>query len=247
MKYRLYKLTFSSGKIYIGQTIDKISKRMTRHRQGVKWGSKLAVHNAWRKYGEPEFEIIGEYKSHEDLHHAEIKAIKEYNTLVPNGYNLSKGGETAPSKNPIVATKISELAKGRLHTKKTKKLLTKKLKERWKDTEYQEKVSKGLKKAWTSEMKKERSKFFKEMWAKRKAEGWKMPESTKEKLRNKTFSEETRNKMSEAAKKRIRKPMTKEQRQAISERVKKDWQNKELSERRIKAIRKAKGINNNAA
>lgn len=242
MKYRLYKLTFESGKCYIGQTIGKIKTRMVRHRQGVKWGSKLAVHNAWRKYGEPKFEIIGEYESQEDLHQAEIKAIKEYNTLIPNGYNISKGGDTAPSKNPIVAAKISELAKGRSHTKKTKKLLTKKLKERWQDPEYQEKVSKGLKKAWTPEMKKERSKFFKEMWARRKAEGWKMPESTKEKLRNKTFSEETLKKMSEAAKKRVRKPMTQEQCQAISERVKKDWQNKELSERRIKAIRKAKGL-----
>lgn len=204
MKYRLYKLTFSSGKSYIGQTIGKIRTRMVRHRQGVKWGSKLAVHNAWRKYGEPKFEIIGEYESHEDLHKAEIKAIKEYNTFVPNGYNLSEGGDTAPSKNPIVAAKISELAKGRLHSEKTKKLLKKKLKERWQDPEYQEKVSKGLKKSWTEEKRKERSILLKKIWAERKSKGFKVSEETKSKLSNRVRSQEEIFKMSESAIKRVK-------------------------------------------
>jgi len=62
-----------------------------------------------------------------DLPALEIKAIKVFATLAPNGYNLSYGGDTSPMLNPIVAAKVSAalkgrpaLFKGRTHTEESK-------------------------------------------------------------------------------------------------------------------------------
>ena len=212
---------------------------MQQHRQAVNRGSKFWVHRAWRDFGEPKIEILGKYESQEDLNDAEIKAILEFNTLVPNGYNISTGGYNAPSKNPIVAKKISKLAKGRKHTKKTKDKLSRLLKERWKDPDYRENISKRLKKAWTPEMRAERSDWAKKMNEDRIKSGWKMPEEALKKMKGRTCSEETRRQMSESAKKRIRVPPSKKTRKKLSENAKAAWQNKSITEKRVKAIRAA--------
>ena len=232
----LYVLNFANGKKYVGQTRREMKTRLLSHKWQAECGdSQLAVHNAWRKHGEPSVEIISEtFDSDEDLNQAEIDLIKELNTLSPNGYNLSYGGETAPSKNPEVAKKISEKARGRNNQDVDK--LSKISEERWQDPEYREKVSAGLKASWTPEKREARSKKMKELWAKKKADGWVMPESQKEKMRGKVFSEETRKKMSESAKKRGAPQIGEEGRRKLSEATKAMWADPEKKAERLKQI-----------
>ena len=237
--FTLYKLTFSNNKSYIGQTVRKIITRITQHRQSARNDSQLAVHCAWRKYGEPNCEVIGHYNNADELHIAEIKAIKVLNTLSPNGYNVCFGGETAPSKNKEVALKISKKSKGRLHKKEAITLISDASKKNWGDESYRKKVYDGVMASWTDEARAKRSDLFKEIWKKRKEDGWVMPESQKEKLRNKVFSEETRIKMSLAAKGKPKAPRTQETRNKLSEAAKEKWRNKEHSEKRIIAMKEA--------
>lgn len=212
----LYKLTFASGKLYIGQTTRRLQTRIAAHRRSVETGSMLAVHCAWRTHGEPVVEVIAEYSSQEELHNAEKAAIQELNTLSPNGYNLSLGGETAPSKSPIVAKKIGEKSKGRVLDKNARELISAASKAHWQDPEYVKKVRSSLLAAVTDEHRENASKRTKAMWDKRKEEGWTMPQSQREKLSKKTFSEETRRKMSEAAKARKRTPQSQETKDKIA-------------------------------
>lgn len=237
--YTLYKLNFSSGKNYIGQTTRLLKTRITAHKASARRGSLLSVHEAWRTHGDPEVEVIGEFDSHDELHAAEINAIRQYRTLVPNGYNLSAGGDTAPSKNPEVAKKISDKAKGRKVSQECKKILSDRSRKNWLDPEYREKVLSRVKESWTDEARKAKSESSKAAWAKRKAEGWIMPESHKEKLRGRTFSEETRKKMSAAAAGKKKPERTAETREKLSAATAKAWENEAHSKSRSHAIRNA--------
>lgn len=236
--HALYKLTFKSGKSYIGQTVRKMQTRLTQHRAAANRGSLLPVHCAWRSHGEPDLQVIGLYESHEDLHQAEIEAIASHNTLAPNGYNLGHGGETAPSKNPDVARKIAERAKGRRHSDTS--AWSDAVKAQWQNQEYRDKVTSSLKAAWTPEMRAERSRVAKAAWVRRKENGWSMPEATKEKLKGRSFSEETKRKMSESAKARVRKPVSDETRKKLSDRTKQAWADELITEKRLTAMKEGK-------
>jgi len=200
--FSLYKLTFSSGKSYIGQTVRPFRERFRQHKKSARTGSLLAVHCAWRMHGEPQVEILATFETQDELHAAEISAIVDHRTLSPNGYNISYGGDTSPLKNPEVAKKVAAAAIGRKYQDKARFVdAAKKL---WESAEYREKVSASLKACWTPEMREKRSEISKAMWAKQKLAGWEMPESHKSKLAGRVFSDETRRKMSVSAKARIR-------------------------------------------
>lgn len=233
----LYKLTFLSGKSYIGQTTRKMITRITQHRQSARNGSQLAVHCAWRVYGEPDVCVLGEFESDAALHAAEIEAIATNETMAPKGYNLCRGGETAPSKNPLVAAKISAAAKGRKYADITP--FSNASKTQWENPEYRSKVSAGLKAAWTEEKRKARGEKMRAMWEARKADGWVMPESQREKLRTKVVSDATRSKMSAAAKGKPKAPRSKETCLKLSASTAQSWENKDHAEARKKAISSA--------
>lgn len=239
MDYLLYRLTFSNGKSYIGQTVRGMNIRLAQHRTATNRGSSLAVHCAWRKYGEPSVSIIGEYDSADALHAAEIAAIQNYGTLSPMGYNVGLGGETAASKSPTVAAKISEKAKGRKidNTPRRQEIA----RELWQSDDYREAQSLSQKASWSDREDRRAlaSARTKAMWVKRKADGWVMPESTKAKLAKKAVSEETRAKMSAAAKRRGAPKLSAEARAKLSQRAKEAWQNPELTERRVASIKAA--------
>jgi len=94
-----------NGKTYIGQGQD-VKKRMFLYHANSK-----ALLNAFKSYGEENFEReVIEYCSIEELDALETYYIKEWNTLVPNGYNISQGGN-APMR-------------GRYHSKKSKKKIS---------------------------------------------------------------------------------------------------------------------------
>lgn len=80
------------------------------------------------------------------------------------------------------------------------------------------------------------------MWARRKAEGWVMPQSQKDNLAGRKFSEETRERMSASQKKRCAESPTilsNESRKKISDKVKAMWADPEKKAARLKSIREA--------
>lgn len=233
----LYCLTFSNGKKYIGQTVRAMNTRIAQHGASANRGSLLPAHCAWRLHGKPKVEVLAEFATHEELHAAEIAAIASMKTLCPDGYNVGMGGETAPSKNPEVAAKIAAKATGRKY-KNTEVWVASSI-EMWKNPEYQKKVSDGLKASWNDERRAASSARMQAMWEKRKADGWAVQESTKEKLRGRVHTEETRKKMSASAKGKPKAPRSQETLDKIAANTKMKWQDAEHAERRVAAIKAA--------
>ena len=117
----IYILTSPSGKSYIGQTTKKhIWQRFKQHCTG---GNCRAIHNAIKLYGHWDeknktisgFEIDFYECPDEDLDFDEGLLIEEMGTLVPSGYNLTKGGIT-PKHNIDTINKMSSSSrKGGFH------------------------------------------------------------------------------------------------------------------------------------
>lgn len=86
-----------NNKVYIGQTIRTIGERWAGHRCDCLSGRKdTALYNAMKKYGIDNFyiELIEEDIPYEVLDKKEIEYIKKYNSVSPNGYNISLGGQS---------------------------------------------------------------------------------------------------------------------------------------------------------
>lgn len=85
----IYKVTNQiNGKVYIGETIQTISKRWNRHCYDADNGATDHFHTAMRYYGKENF-IVEEVElcSIEERFERESYYIIQYNTLEPNGYN----------------------------------------------------------------------------------------------------------------------------------------------------------------
>jgi group I intron endonuclease len=82
-----------NGKQYVGQTIMTIERRW--HGHTCRTGGCTVLYAAISKYGKENFKIesIYEASSLEELSAKEKELIKSLNTLAPNGYNLTTGGE----------------------------------------------------------------------------------------------------------------------------------------------------------
>ena len=91
MAIHIYKIYFlASDKCYIGQTCN-FKRRMFRHLE-----NKSFVGNALRKYDDWEIEILHTTKNRDTANLLEIEEIRHYNCIVPNGYNLTRGGDGGP-------------------------------------------------------------------------------------------------------------------------------------------------------
>ena len=110
--YCIYKHTSPSGKSYIGQTNDY----KTRCHQHQKKYSCPAFRDAIDKYTWDNFshEILEENLTLEEANIFEELYITEYNTLSPNGYNLTTGGLNY-KKSEETCKKISESILGKNH------------------------------------------------------------------------------------------------------------------------------------
>jgi group I intron endonuclease len=89
--YNIYLITnLKNNKQYVGITKYSITERFYQH---CKRGFILT--EAIQKYGEDNFfiELIEEVDSASRAYELEQYYIKEYNTKVPNGYNLTDGGD----------------------------------------------------------------------------------------------------------------------------------------------------------
>lgn len=81
-----------NGKKYIGQS-NNVKRRFNEH---IKGNADTIIHNAIKKYGEENFKIETLETNITNYNEREQYWIKELNTLVPNGYNMTEGGEFCP-------------------------------------------------------------------------------------------------------------------------------------------------------
>lgn len=83
-----------NNKKYIGQTVQTLDKRKSRHLRDAKKRSNLPFRRAIKKYGADGFgwKILYYGKSIEDLNAMEEYYIAAYETRVPRGYNVMLGG-----------------------------------------------------------------------------------------------------------------------------------------------------------
>jgi group I intron endonuclease len=102
----------TNGKAYVGQSSFTLFKRWENHKRCARHGRQTPLYHAIRKYGVQAFAIrvLAESDSKQEIDYLEKKFIQDFGTKVPNGYNLSDGGDGAP---------------GYRHTPETKELLRK--------------------------------------------------------------------------------------------------------------------------
>lgn len=84
-----------NGKIYVGQSVD-ILKRFNTHKKNLRNNSHINryLQASVNKYGIESFEFsIYERCIRELLNEHETLIIRKLNTMIPNGYNLTSGGE----------------------------------------------------------------------------------------------------------------------------------------------------------
>ena len=113
-----------NGKCYIGRTIN-LKDRLRAHFRGY---AKECRHlaNAIKKYGKENFtvEILHEGIIPELLPDFERKAIEEYNTKTPNGYNLTDGGEGSLNPSEETREKMRQKMLGRVVSKETREKIS---------------------------------------------------------------------------------------------------------------------------
>lgn len=100
----IYIITFPNLKQYVGQTTQKIEVRISQHRRANK---DTLINRACRKYVNFDVEVLLEIDD-EMLDFYEVKFIEYYDTINPNGYNLSTGGSSGRKHNILSRQKMSK-------------------------------------------------------------------------------------------------------------------------------------------
>ena len=122
MGYIYLRTNKINGKQYVGQTTDLKVRENVWNNFSHHYAGK-AIDAARAKYGIDafDFEILKECKD-EELNQWEMYYIKELNTKVPNGYNMTDGGEgrNGSSVSEETKKKISETLKGNIPWNKGK-------------------------------------------------------------------------------------------------------------------------------
>lgn len=92
--YTVYRIITPCGQQYIGAT-SNFDNRMKQHQNAAKYGSHLPVHKAIRKYGLNNLRIavIESNLTQSEAALLERVLIREFATIVPNGLNVTTGGE----------------------------------------------------------------------------------------------------------------------------------------------------------
>jgi len=102
----IYKITSPSNKVYIGQTIHTLEKRIKGHKK-ISSNCTLLKRAIDKYRDEMKYEIIEEV-SNELLDEREIYWIKYYNSLAPSGYNCSAGGNNKKELSDLLKDNISK-------------------------------------------------------------------------------------------------------------------------------------------
>lgn len=118
----------------MGQTMNSLERRIIEHISRAKKGN-YPIRRAIKKYGIQSFEfaIIDQASSKEILDAKECYWIANYNCQVPNGYNLTGGGEGIFGYHHSEETrrKISDAHRGTHPTEETRHKMSKAKKGKW--------------------------------------------------------------------------------------------------------------------
>jgi group I intron endonuclease len=116
----IYLLESPSNKYYIGQAVEKLCsgknwgylKRWKAHIREAKKGLNYSrrLDNAIRKYGSENFKVslLCKCSSIQELNEMEVIYIEKYNSLAPNGYNLTTGGNNLQKQSEETKLKKSQ-------------------------------------------------------------------------------------------------------------------------------------------
>ncbi len=115
---QLYKLSFPNGKEYIGITKHTAKERFRRHCEST--SKKHPAQHAIHKFGKESviIKVLATIDDWELLCLAEQEAIEKFNTMSPNGYNLTAGGDGS------IGFRHSEESKIKMSESAKKKVLT---------------------------------------------------------------------------------------------------------------------------
>jgi group I intron endonuclease len=94
-KFQVYQIqNVVTGKRYIGYTTD-YKRRWRDHLDCVAKQVNRCLYDAMNKYGTDNFviSVLFEFDSKIEATNCEIRLIEEFNTLMPNGYNMTTGGD----------------------------------------------------------------------------------------------------------------------------------------------------------
>lgn len=110
---------------YVGKTVSPLASRWSQHKYYAKIGSNGFLHRAISKYGPEVFTVeqIDSASSLKGLNEKEIFHIARLNTLAPNGYNLTIGGEGAEMTADVRA-KLAQACTGWKHTEEAKRKIS---------------------------------------------------------------------------------------------------------------------------
>lgn len=117
LTYLIYKHTSPTGKSYIGQT-SNYNRRTSEHKRLL--GKCPLFEAAIKKHGFDNFrtEILAENLTLDEANKLEEFYIQQFNTLTPNGYNLTTGGVNY-IRSVEIRNKISKQLKGRSKPSRT--------------------------------------------------------------------------------------------------------------------------------
>lgn len=152
----IYKIENSiNDKIYIGLTKKKRpTDRFSQHRyqaRHLKSTDKSLLHKAMAKYGVDNFSFsIIEEVDNNIMPQREQYWIEYYNSITPNGYNITKGGEGTPG---FSRTQTKEEREKRKNSNKKffeehpekRKEISQRTQKLWQDPEYRKKVTESNK------------------------------------------------------------------------------------------------------
>jgi group I intron endonuclease len=152
--YFVYKLTCrETGKSYIGVS-NNPKRRLWEHRKCARLNPKFVIHHAMKKHGPDTFDLTVLYENSDKRYvYEEMEPffINEYKTLVPQGYNMTTGGEGSPTLTTSEETryKRSEAAKAQ-HADPVKKATHKAaMKEMSQRQEVRQQRSESANKRWS--------------------------------------------------------------------------------------------------
>ena len=94
----IYKiLDTKTGKSYIGKTVKQPEERFKQHTKSHYVFKQIYAKDKYRLT----LEVVDQASSQEELDILEKKYIQEFNTLAPNGFNLTQGGTGGDTSNSI--------------------------------------------------------------------------------------------------------------------------------------------------
>lgn len=156
MGYIYLRTNKINGKKYVGQvTTKRFKARQNKWNNLNQPYAGNVINNARKKYGIDafDFEILKECKD-EELDYWEKYYIKELNTKVPNGYNMTDGGEASWVKGKHLSEewkrKIGEGNKGKKRSTEAKRKWSEAHKGKHLSEEHKKKISISMKKSLSS-------------------------------------------------------------------------------------------------